>query len=183
MGYWISANGVYHEVDPLPGDTAVPQRPDADHDWDGAQWVMLPPKRISFLFSEFERIKQEKFEAGYPCTLDALATCIQCRVGSDDKANLTDIFVRARQYVDASDPTHLCKVRCAMNMDHYLAASDMVTFLAGMFDWGQGIMDKYHAHKDEVLALQTTMNDPNSTQVQIDAAVAALDAYDVTTGW
>lgn len=39
MGFYISQGGAYHEGDQLPGDTAVPQRPDAMHAWNGTAWV------------------------------------------------------------------------------------------------------------------------------------------------
>lgn len=41
MGYYVSQGGDYHEGDMLPGDTEVPQRPDAMHIWSGTVWVYV----------------------------------------------------------------------------------------------------------------------------------------------
>lgn len=44
MGYYLNAEIGYYEGDPISvNDQEVPQRPDADYSWDGAQWVQNPP--------------------------------------------------------------------------------------------------------------------------------------------
>lgn len=40
MGFYIGANGEYHEGDKQPGDTAVPQRPSPEYTWNGSAWVI-----------------------------------------------------------------------------------------------------------------------------------------------
>ena len=37
--YWYGPAIGYHEGDPLPGDGALPQRPDPTYDWNGTAWV------------------------------------------------------------------------------------------------------------------------------------------------
>jgi len=45
MGYFIGANGIYHEGDAQPGDTEVPQRPSSQHVWLNEAWTYAPIER------------------------------------------------------------------------------------------------------------------------------------------
>ena len=40
MGYYINPQFGYHEGDPIPGDSAVPQRPNLSYQWTGSTWAM-----------------------------------------------------------------------------------------------------------------------------------------------
>lgn len=40
MGYFISASGVYHIGEALPGDTEVPERPSYFHHWVNGDWQL-----------------------------------------------------------------------------------------------------------------------------------------------
>lgn len=43
MGYYIDKNGSYYEGDKADWqDQEVPQRPDANHTWNGSAWVAAP---------------------------------------------------------------------------------------------------------------------------------------------
>lgn len=46
MGYWLDPQGNYYEGDPRPNWVAVPQRPDANHFWEGTPpaWTLDMPK-------------------------------------------------------------------------------------------------------------------------------------------
>lgn len=43
MGYYIDQNGSYYEGDQVSlSDQEVPQRPDANHTWNGSAWQAVP---------------------------------------------------------------------------------------------------------------------------------------------
>jgi hypothetical protein len=131
---------------------------------------------------ELAAVLQAKFDACCSCTIGEAATHIQC-CDLTDRTNLLAIEARARAFIAAGTPESPVKIRCLMNINHYLPASDMVVLLAKVFDWAQIIMDNFHAHKDGIAALVATINDPESTQQQVDDATAALSNYDVTLNW
>jgi len=131
---------------------------------------------------ELGAVLQAKFDTCCSCTIGGAATHIQC-CDLTDRTNLLAIEARARAFIAAGTPESLVKIRCLMNINHYLPASDMVVLLAEVFDWAQRTMDNFHAHKDGIAALVATINNLESTQQQVDDAIAALSNYDVTLNW
>lgn len=75
MGYFIDEGGGYHEGDQIPGDVAVPQRPDANHVWSNGQWVAGPtpvPASVPNLFGRLALLQAGRL-ADVEAALAALA--------------------------------------------------------------------------------------------------------------
>lgn len=66
MGYFVGADGSYHEGDALPGDVAVPQRPSAIDDWANGMWSPNLAKAQAQIVAAIDAKVDALFAVGIP---------------------------------------------------------------------------------------------------------------------